>query len=107
MELKLEQALGSWVGIDVHLSTPLTVNLFPVEYQEVWVNLFIKYNTPLPSSAAVERMFSQGSDILRPKRAAMTSSNFENFVFMKGNMNLFKMQNKEIEEKEDETDVKS
>jgi hypothetical protein len=101
LEHKLEQALHSWAGINVHLSTPLTMNLFPVEYQAVWVDLFIKYNMPLSSSAAVERLFSQGSDILRPKRAAMTSSNFEKFVFMKGNMTLFKMKKNEIEEEED------
>ncbi len=31
--------------------------------------LFVRYNTPVPSSAAVELFFSQGKDILRDKRA--------------------------------------
>ena len=31
--------------------------------------LFVWYNTPVPSSAAVERFFSQGKDILMDKRA--------------------------------------
>ncbi|KAG0712264.1 hypothetical protein GWK47_018881 [Chionoecetes opilio] len=47
-----------------------------------------KYNTALPSSAAVERMFSTAGDVLRPKRASMTSDRFEKLVFTKGNMQL-------------------
>ena len=62
------------------------------------MDMFIKYNTPLASSAAVERLFSQGSDILRPKRASMASSNFEKFIFMKGNMTLFRMKEKSDDE---------
>ena len=66
------------------------------------MDLFIKYNTPLASSVAVERLFSQGSDILRPKRASMASSNFEKFLFMKGNMTLFRMEEEEEEEEEND-----
>ena len=50
-------------------------------------NLFIKLNTPLPSSAAVERLFSLGKDILRPKRASLSDEHFEMMVFLKGNLN--------------------
>ncbi|XP_042229003.1 zinc finger BED domain-containing protein 4-like [Homarus americanus] len=46
--------------------------------------LFIKYNTPIPSSAAVERMFSMGKDVLRPKRCRMSDKHFEMLVFLRG-----------------------
>ncbi|KAG7173141.1 hypothetical protein Hamer_G008669 [Homarus americanus] len=47
--------------------------------------LFIKYNTPIPSSVAVERMFSMGKDVLRPKRSKMSDKHFEMLVFLWGN----------------------
>jgi hypothetical protein len=50
--------------------------------------LFIKYNTPLPSSAAVERLFSMGSYILRAKRSSLTADNFEKLLFIRGNLQL-------------------
>ena len=46
---------------------------------------FIKFNTPIPSSAAVERLFSLGKDILRPKRAGLSNEHFNMLVFLKGN----------------------
>ena len=60
----------------------------------------IKYNTPLAISEDLERLLSQGSDILKPKRAAIASSNFETFIFMKGNMTLSRMQEESYEEEE-------
>ena len=50
--------------------------------------MFIKYNTPLPSSAAVERLFSKGSDVLRAKRSSLTADNFETLLFIRGNLQL-------------------
>ena len=49
---------------------------------------FLKYNTPLPSSAAVERMFCIGGDILRGKRSRLAGRRFEELVFLKGNLKL-------------------
>ena len=50
-------------------------------------NVFIKLNTPLPSSAAAERLFSLGKDVLRHKRASLSDEHFEMIVFLKGNLN--------------------
>jgi hypothetical protein len=36
--------------------------------EPVLVKVFVQYNTTIPSSAAVERIFSTGKDILKPKR---------------------------------------
>ena len=73
------------------METKITKNLFPVEHREAWVELFIKYNTPLPSSAAVERLFCMGRDILRAKRSSLSSTNFQQLVFLKGNLDLLKL----------------
>jgi len=57
--------------------------------EEILTNLFLKYNTPIPSSAAVERLFSLGKDILRPKRSRLSAGpNFEKLVFLKGNQHI-------------------
>ena len=49
--------------------------------------LFVKYKSALPSSAAVERLFSTGKDVLRPKRAGLSDEHFNKLVFLKGNFN--------------------
>ena len=36
--------------------------------------VFAKFNTGVPSSASVERMFSMGKDVLRAKRATLSES---------------------------------
>lgn len=56
--------------------------------EQIFINLFIKYNTAIPSNAAVERLFSTGKDILTPKRASLSDENFNMLMFMKGNMHL-------------------
>uniref|UniRef100_M3ZI76 BED-type domain-containing protein n=1 Tax=Xiphophorus maculatus TaxID=8083 RepID=M3ZI76_XIPMA len=50
--------------------------------EQVLIDLFIKYNTPVPSSAAVGRLFCQGNDVLR---VSLSDINFESLMFMKGN----------------------
>ncbi|KAG0726803.1 hypothetical protein GWK47_035854 [Chionoecetes opilio] len=87
---ELEKNLHSWTQMDVQDNVPLSPDMFPMEHRQIWVDLFIRYNTPVPSSAAVERLFSMGSDVMRPKRSSLTTKNLEKLVFLKGNMNLLK-----------------
>ncbi|XP_007566495.1 uncharacterized protein LOC103147880 isoform X1 [Poecilia formosa] len=50
--------------------------------EQVLIDLFTKYNTPVPSSAAVWHLFCQSHDILR---AGVSDVGFESLMFMKGN----------------------
>jgi len=55
---------------------------FPtIQFQQ----LFIKFNTTIPSSAVVERLFSLVKDVLKPKRAGLSDEHFEMLMFLKGN----------------------
>lgn len=47
--------------------------------------LFRKLNTPLPSSAGAERLFSLAGRIYSPLRSSLTDKNFEMLVFLKSN----------------------
>ena len=48
-------------------------------------DLFIKFNTAIPSSAAVERLFSTGKDVLKTKRSRLTDKHFEMLLFLRKN----------------------
>lgn len=101
LEEKVREEVNNWSRKPLRGNPVLSPNLFPLEFHDAWVTLFLKYNTPLPSSASVERVFSYGSDILRPKRAALAAPNFETLVFMKGNIHLLKKAHEVEEEDED------
>ena len=51
---------------------------------------FKRFNTAISSSAAVERLFAVGSDILQTKRSSMTKENFEKFVLLHENKKCLK-----------------
>ncbi|KAG0695970.1 hypothetical protein GWK47_026704 [Chionoecetes opilio] len=82
---KMGKELASWCS-EKQRNKLLEQAMFPALSHAVWVDVFVKYNTAIPSSATVERLFSQGSDIIKAKRASLTSDNFDRLVFMKGNM---------------------
>ncbi|KAG0704882.1 hypothetical protein GWK47_024615 [Chionoecetes opilio] len=88
---KLEKELERWCS-EKQKKKLLEQAMFPVRSRAAWVDVFIKYNTAIPSSAAVETLFSQGADVMKAKRTNLTSDNFERLVFMKGNMDLLKME---------------
>jgi len=47
--------------------------------------MFIRYNTALPTSASVERMFSAGGRIFQPLRCSISDTNFERQLLFKMN----------------------
>lgn len=58
-------------------------------YPEIKI-IFKQYNTPLPSSASVERVFSYATMINLPKSSKLSDNMFEQRVVMKTNINSYK-----------------
>ena len=50
--------------------------------------LFKKFNSPIPSSAPVERLFSFANMILQARRGGLSDKNFENLLMLKANKRL-------------------
>lgn len=53
-------------------------------------SLFLKYNTTIPSSAPVERLFSYAGMILAPKISSLSDKTFERLLLLRANKNVFK-----------------
>jgi len=78
----MQQEWDTW-SREKCLNSPLDKELFPSTHCKVWIKPFLKNNTPIPSSAAVKRLFSTASDILRKMSSSLKSENFELFLFLK------------------------
>lgn len=68
-----------------YFSKSPTKNLTSLNDTPLIKKVFLKYNTPLPSSAPIERIFSVGSAVLTKKRGRMTDANFEKIMMIKCN----------------------
>lgn len=90
LQEKVNNEIKNWSKNVQKGSPEVSTSLFPLEFRDAWVTLFLRYNTPLPSSASIERVFSYGSAILRPKRATLAAENFEALVFLKVNLPLLR-----------------
>jgi len=101
LEESIKHSAINWARSREHV---LKREHFPEAHRETWIKLFIRYNTALPSSAAVERLFSTAGNVLRPKRSSLTASNFEQLVLLKGNSMVLKAALKEDLKKDPDTD---
>jgi hypothetical protein len=67
------------------LRTPIAETLHSTP---ILKKVLIKYNTPLPSSTPVERIFSVKGAILSKKRGKMNDEHFEKTMLLKSNKNF-------------------
>lgn len=70
--------------LDTFLLDPDT-NICCLKKYKVIQQMFLKYNTPLPSSAPVERLFSFGGMVDAPRRNKLSDTHFEKLVLLKAN----------------------
>lgn len=59
---------------------------------------FMKFNAPLPSSAAVERLFSFATLLNNPRRGSLSDGNFEKLLLLKANRELTNVKNAQSNE---------
>jgi hypothetical protein len=86
IDVNAEEIVNTW------MATKRSDELKDEDFQlkPVLMELFRQYNTPVPSSAGVERLFSQAGDILRPKRISLSEDRFHQLMFMRGNRHHWK-----------------
>ncbi|XP_070182373.1 uncharacterized protein [Littorina saxatilis] len=71
--------------VQTYIREPVQPSLHSLHTNTKMKSLFLRSNTTLPSSAAVERLFSAAGLILTPNRGRVTDSNFEAKVLIKYN----------------------
>ena len=70
--------------VDLFLADPSQA-IETLQRYELIKAVYVRYNTPLPSSAPVERLFSMGGKILTPGRNKLTDENFERLLLLRAN----------------------
>ena len=76
------EAIGAFLQnrLQSHLAAGLSSTIFG---DFVVSSIFKEYNTAMPISASVKRIFVIGKDVLKPKQAGLSDSHFEIVVFLK------------------------
>ncbi|KAG0712074.1 hypothetical protein GWK47_019246 [Chionoecetes opilio] len=67
---KMGKELESWCS-ENQRNKLLEQAMFPALSCAAWVDVFVRYSTAIPSSTSVERLFSQGSDVMKAKRVSI------------------------------------
>ena len=67
----VNKIIEDWMATKPTWNTQFQLESFPVFHRRTWVEVFLKYNTGIPSSAAIERVFV-GSAVMKPKRATLS-----------------------------------
>ena len=87
MAATIGKRLDEWVG---RANDKITKDCFSAYKRDAWLQKFKRFNTAIPSSAAVEILIAFGYDILQSKRSSMTKENFEKLVLLRENEKCLK-----------------
>lgn len=75
--------------VSEYLASPLT-SLQSLDNFPMVKKVFLKFNTPLPSSGTIERVFNYGGMLNDAKRNRISANNLENNIILKANQ-IFKL----------------